>query len=159
MKFINTLLLLSVFVVCYGGAKLTTTQKFKSKIKGADKIVVRDGGDICCASAQKTLKQPVYFTITDPKEIKEVFDNLNFRGGIVENNCMCCGYPGIDWYKNGKRICLSASKHGDGLMIKGQIWRFSAKSKVWLAKWLLKHKFPDKYKEIRKIVGKSKKNK
>ncbi len=155
MRLFNTLLLLSVSIICYGGSKLTTAQEFKNKIKGADRIVVRDGGDICCVSAQETLKQPVYFTVIDPNEIQKVFDNLSFKEGTIGNNCMCCGYPGIDWYKKDKRICLTACKHGNGLMIKGKIWLLTAKSKVWLAKWLLSHKFPDKYKEMEKIIKKS----
>ena len=32
---------------------------------------------------------------------------------------MCCGYPGIDWYRKGKRITLTAMQHGHSLRWKG----------------------------------------
>ena len=48
--------------------------------------LVRNGGDICCVSAKETLKQPVYFTVKDPEEIKNLISNLTFLNQVSGNS-------------------------------------------------------------------------
>ena len=47
-------------------------------------------------------------------EFNALFEFTEDCGG-----CMCCGYPGIDWYRKGKRIALTAMQHGHSLRWKG----------------------------------------
>ena len=58
---------LSAFcVVAHAGEdQLVYRGQLHEKIKDADRIVVRDGGDTCCVSADETLKQRVCFEVTD----------------------------------------------------------------------------------------------
>lgn len=156
MKLINILLLLSVSIICCGGSKSTITHKFKNKIKGADKIVVWDNMSVYNDEG----KRKEYFTVTNPKEIKELYSNIIFLYREPSAcDCDCVGYPGIEWYKKGKCIFSANSKHGKGLWIGSNNWILAKKSRLWLAKWLLKHKFPDRRKETKKIIEKSKKAK
>ena len=156
MKLINTFLLLSISMICYGGSKLTTTQRFKKKIKGADKIVVWDNMSVYEGKG----KRKEYFTVTNPEEIKELYDNIIFL--YIEPSawgCDCTGYPGIEWYRKNKCIFSANCKHGKGLWIEGNNWILAKNSRLWLAKWLLNNKFPDKRKEMKKLIEKSKKAK
>ena len=160
----NLTLLISFFAfVCFAGSKrttkLTVNERVNKILKGVDQIVVRDGGDICCVSAKKTLKQPIFFTVNDSKEIKKVLDNLKFINKISDNSCFCCGYPGIDFYKGERRVFLTGYEHGFGLKTKGRILTFTKETKLMMARWLLKNKFPDKHKECKKIIDKLKKEK
>lgn len=91
-------------------------------ISGADRIVVRDGGDVCCTvSPEKTLEQQeIYFEVTDPDEIALVHSNLEFKVSNYRGHvCECCGYPGIDWYKGGKRMLVTGVDHGGSFSCNG----------------------------------------
>ena len=84
---------------------------------------------------------------------------------------MCCGYPGIDWYKGKKRLALTAVQHGMGIRWKkfgtsyvGPI-RFygdvplTTDSALWLIDWLRGHgvtnrvEFTDEYREKMKRIA------
>jgi hypothetical protein len=112
---------------------------FQKLIAGATRIVVRDGGDICCSTPAETLKQPVYFEVKDPEEIKKVAENIKFEVGTEPNGCLCCGHPGVDWYVGDRRVAISAVKHGMGLMRASVISTFTPASKEWMEKWLVSH--------------------
>jgi hypothetical protein len=109
----------------------------------ADKMIVRDGGRDCCASVNK---DPVLFEVNDSKEIKEFIINMNIRNYQDSSFCECCGWPGIDFYKDGKRIAITSIKHGfliswknlpsDANLTKG--------TQKWLKKWLMKHGVKEK---------------
>ncbi len=135
--------ILSLFILCVvaqgGDKELVYRGQLHEKIKEADRIVVRDGGDTCCVSAKETLKQPVYFEVTDREEIKQVFDHLKFEPQMAPNDCMCCGHPGIDWYKGKERVALTAWKHGYGIVSNGIVATLTPESRDWLKAWLLKH--------------------
>jgi len=65
---------------------------------------------------------------------------------------MCCGSPGIDWYKGGKRIALTSVQHGHAIRWRGfstmRILGFRVgygdgpltdESQVWLKDWFKSH--------------------
>ena len=86
---------------------------FTNLIATADKIVIRDGGYDC--HGPKADEQPVLFVVTNASEIAEFNAQIKF---VVEDDmswCMCCGHPGIDWWKDGRRIVLTSAHHGDSL--------------------------------------------
>ena len=111
---------------------------FHKTIFAADAIVVRDGGFDCCHSVDG---QKAVFRVTDAKEIKEVADHIRFQSPQVMDGCMCCGCPGIDWYKDGKRVALTSVQHGNALRWKGFPGdaRFTQESATWIVAWLAKH--------------------
>lgn len=109
------------------------------RIKGTNKIVVRYGGNVCCVSADETLRQKTLFEVTDSNEIAQVYQNLKFEPDLKSNDCLCCGHPGIDWYNGTNRVLLTAWKHGRGLMSCGTIAVFTAESQAWMNAWLQRH--------------------
>jgi hypothetical protein len=114
------------------------TGQLHALIKDADRIVVRKGGYDCCGPVDK---QTVLFEVKDRKEIQGVYEKLQFMADEAPGFCMCCGFPGIDWYKDGKRIVLSAVQHGGALRWKGapgDVGLTGASSK-WLIEWLAKN--------------------
>jgi len=117
------------------------------RIKDADRILVREGGDICCVEADDTLRQKTLFEVTDGKEIEQVYNNLKFRPELKGNDCMCCGTPGIDWYQGTNRVLLTAWKHGKGLMSCGTIAVFMPESQAWMEAWLQRHGLNDRDKK------------
>jgi hypothetical protein len=131
--------LLLPFTSGFAGEKkdVDPNPSFQKLIAGATRIVVRDGGDICCETPAETLKQPVYFEIKDPEEIKKVAANIKFENGTHPNGCLCCGHPGIDWYVGDRRVAITAVKHGFGLMRGSVIANFTKESAEWMKKWLL----------------------
>lgn len=133
--------LLLPFTIGFAGEKkeVDPNPSFQKLIAGATRIVVRNGGDICCETPAETLKQPVYFEIKDPEEIKKVAANIKFENGTHPNGCLCCGHPGIDWYVGDRRVAITAVKHGMGLMRSSVIANFTPESKEWMKKWLLGH--------------------
>lgn len=143
---------------------LPSAQHFYERIRDADRIVVRDGGYNCCHSVKN---DPVLFTITNSNEIKMVFDHIQFIPFTNElaGACMCCGYPGIDWYKGPKRIALTSLQHGHSIRWKefgtsyfgpfrfcGDI-PLKLESAIWMLDWLKGHgvtngtEFTEQYKE------------
>lgn len=110
-------------------------------IAEADRIVVRDGGDTCCVSAEETLKQPVLFEVRDQREVASVRDHLRFFPVITQNHCLCCGHPGIDWYRGEERLAITAWKHGFGIMWGGgeNLAHLTWGSRRWLKQWLREH--------------------
>ena len=116
---------------------------FQKLIAGATRVVVRDGGDICCATPAETIKQAVLFEIKDPDEIRKLAENIKFQPGSARNPCACCGHPGIDWYVGDQRVAITAVKHGAGIMREGVVAMFTTASKAWVKKWLMEHGYKD----------------
>lgn len=90
---------------------LLVNVRFAAAIRDADRIVIRDGGGGCCGARPDL--EPELYVITNRSEIAEfnkmvVFDRMDLP-------CMCCGYPGIDWWKGGKRVVMTAVHHGQTL--------------------------------------------
>jgi len=92
------------------------TPVFAQAVKNSERIVIRDGGFDCC---EKDIdSQQILHEITDPVRIADFNANIVFRRSISSKSlgrCSCCGYPGIDWYQDGKRILLTSVQHGKAL--------------------------------------------
>lgn len=126
---------------------------FGPAIAASDRIVVRDGGFDCCGPVDET---NILFVVTQPEEITAVAEHIQFESRTTTNSlwesCMCCGGPGIDWYRGKKRIVFTAMQHGHAIRWRGfstmRILGFRAgygdgpltkESQVWLKAWFSSH--------------------
>lgn len=136
-------------------------EPFGPAIAGADRIVVRADGFDCCGPVDET---NVLFVVTEPEEIADVANHIRFLSRTTTNSlwesCMCCGGPGIDWYKGTKRIVFTAMQHGHAIRWRGFstmcILGFRAgygdgplteDSQAWLKEWFQSHEVGKKKKE------------
>ena len=110
--------------------------KFKAAVKDADRIVVRDGGGLCHSDPDK---EPSLFEITNKVEIAAF--NEMFKFARREMSCKCCGYPSIDWWRDGQRIAVAGIHHKRKLRMNGISGdlRFTAESKHRIQEWLETH--------------------
>lgn len=121
-------------------------------IEDADRIVVRFGGIDCCGRVNET---NILFKVTDPTEVAAVKSNLHFMAitttNCFETICLCCGWPGMDWYTGKHRIALTAVQHGRGIRWRGfstarllgfrtgyGAAAFTEESRQWLHAWFLR---------------------
>ncbi len=111
-------------------------KNFRSAVKDADRIVIRDGGGLCHS---KPDKEPSLFEITNKAEIAAFNDMFKFSGRTM--SCKCCGYPGIDWWRDGQCVVVSALHHGHALRISGigGDLRFTIESRRRVQEWLETH--------------------
>jgi len=115
---------------------------FLREIAYTDRIVIRNGGFDCCGEVDS---EPVILEITDPRTISEFNANIRFRRSVSNTSCACCGYPGIDWYSKGRRVALTAVKHGAAIRWSGfesdepLTWR----SANWLRAFLSENGVPE----------------
>ncbi len=112
------------------------SRAFAAIIRDADRIVIRDGGGGCC---RDPTVEPSLYVITNKTEIAEF--NAMFSFSHVESPCMCCGYPGIDWWKGNRRIALTSVHHGNRLQWSGFSGnaRFTPESSQRIRDWFMKH--------------------
>ncbi len=110
--------------------------RFRAMVREADKIVIRDGGNLCSSDPEK---EETLYEITNKADIAK-FNGL-FSFSSRKTQCKCCGYPGIDWWRDGKRIAISAIHHESALRIDGKIsdWRFSLDARQRICRWLDEH--------------------
>lgn len=136
---------IGVFVSMYEDANdpMRYQRRFRATTASADRIVVRDGGYDCCGPV---VGQKILFEITDERELKEVRNNLRFEPGESFSACMCCGYPGIDWYRGNRRIALTGVQHMHSLRWKGFPGDayLTEESSQWLGQWLKRHGLDDR---------------
>jgi len=92
------------------------TERFQSAIAGADRVVIRDGGFGCCGKPER---DPVLLVLADPKEIADFNAMFKFEDKGQNGSCMCCGHPGIDWWKGDVLVARTAVQHLQGLRWKG----------------------------------------
>ena len=110
----------------------------------ADRLVIREGGHTCCVSAEDIRKKPVWSEVTDPEEIAEVRRSLTFAGRAYLNPCMCCGDPGMDWYKGDELCAITTVKHGKAIMkSRTEVVNLDQASRDWLRSWLREHGVPE----------------
>jgi len=112
--------------------------QFHKKIRKVNKIIVRDSGFNCCTKTEVT---NILFCVTNRQEIAEIYNNISFLKWQKSGNCMCCGYPRIDWYRGTNRIAITALQHGTSLR-----WKnfdgdaaLTKKSRRWFREWLNKN--------------------
>lgn len=110
-----------------------TNPVFQASVKDADRIVIRDGGGPCHSDPDK---EPSLLEITNKAEIAAFNEMIEFSGRKMQ--CKCCGYPGIDWWRDGRRVVVSALHHGYALRVEGYVGdlRLSVESSRRLQKWL-----------------------
>ena len=111
---------------------------FFATIADADRIVIRDGGFDCCTPIEIINQQRTLAVITNMTEIADFTAMIQFKDGPGNGQCLCCGYPGIDWYKGGKRVALTSVQHGHALRWRGFFddYLFTKESSQALARWL-----------------------
>ncbi|MCL4853625.1 MAG: hypothetical protein KJZ78_19900 [Bryobacteraceae bacterium] len=119
--------------------KWTYHGEFHEAVATTDRIVVRDGGYNCCGNLVD--QQDILFVVEDASEIREILDNLQFSESQTRMGCMCCGYPGIDFYIGKDRVALTAVQHGKAIRWKGCPGdiRLTNDSSRWLVEWLAAH--------------------
>lgn len=120
------------FLLC----SLTLNMQFRAMVRDADRVIIRDGGGLCHSDPDR---EPSLYEITNKTEIAEF--NQMFRFFSQKMRCRCCGYPGVDWWRNGKRIAVSAIHHGIALRIEGKSfdWHLSPRSQKRIKEWLRTH--------------------
>ena len=84
------------------------TERFQAAVAEADRVVIRDGGFGCCTKPER---DPVLLELKDPKEIAELRGIFKFKDLGSNSSCMCCGHPGIDWWKGDKLLARTAVQH------------------------------------------------
>jgi hypothetical protein len=142
MKTIGFLILTVFLVGCQTKRQFSRPYGYDlhKAITGADRIVVRDGGQVCCTTPAEMLKQPVYFVVTNVTEISRVVEHMDFEPMLKYNPCLCCGHPGIDWFKGEQRLAITTWKHGYGILMEdGFVGYLTTDSKNWLRTWLQSH--------------------
>ena len=84
------------------------TDRFQEAVAEADRVVIRDGGFGCCTKPER---DPVLLELKDPKEIAELRGIFRFKDLGSNSSCMCCGHPGIDWWKGDELLARTAVQH------------------------------------------------
>jgi hypothetical protein len=128
---------------------------FHKLIDKADRIVIRNGGYNCCGPVDK---DKIILTLTKRTDITNFNAVIQFETNQTWDACMCCGYPGVDWYIGKKRIALTGVQHGIGLRWKGFPGdaSFTKESSQRFAQWVLDHGIPDLHEQFKKIAEKEK---
>ncbi|MBC8468155.1 MAG: hypothetical protein H8D56_01685 [Planctomycetes bacterium] len=115
---------------------------FSRAIADTDRIVIRNGGFDCCGEIDS---QPIILEITDSRTIAAFNVNIRFRRSVSKTSCMCCGYPGIDWYCKGRRVALTSIQHGEAIRWRGfeSDEPLTRRSANWLRSFLSENEVPE----------------
>ena len=115
---------------------LLLNAKFKAAVKDADRVVIRDGGGLCHSDPDK---EPSLIEITNRADIAAF--NEMFKFARREMSCKCCGYPGIDWWRDGQRIAVAGIHHRRKLRVTGISGDlcFTGESGSRVQRWLETH--------------------
>ena len=129
-------LLVSGFLLYSLLSSFTLNMQFRAMVRDADRVVIRDGGGLCHSDPDR---EPSLYEITNKTEIAE-FNRL-FSFSSPKMQCKCCGYPGIDWWRDGKRIAVAAIHHGTALRIEGKSFDSRLYPHCWkpIKEWLKTH--------------------
>ena len=102
----------------------------------ADRVVIRDGGYGCCGDPER---DPVLLVLTNPQEIADFRALFKFEEKGANSVCMCCGHPGIDWWKGDVLVARTAVQHLQGTTSKTGNRRFllfrKAGNVVYYMRW------------------------
>jgi hypothetical protein len=112
--------------------------QFHDTVRQSDRIIVRDGG---FNGPLPLDRQRILFQVTNPAEIREVVENLQFQPQQTAPSCACWGYPGIAWYRGRQCLAITSVQHCRAIR-----WKdfptdaaLTQPSAVWLKQWLLRH--------------------
>lgn len=112
--------------------------KFHRLVAKADRVLIRDGGYNCCGPVDK---QAILLTITNQQEIAKLNEIIQFETNQTYDGCMCCGFPGLDWYRGKRRIALTALTHGHAVRWRGFPGdaQLTSTSSELVVEWLARH--------------------
>ena len=85
-----------------------SAHRFRSTIARADRIEIRGGGFNTLSALDG---QPVLAVVTNAAEIAAFNRMIRFETLASLFRCRCIGYPGIDWWRDGKRVALTSLQH------------------------------------------------
>ena len=110
--------------------------RFEALVKDADRVVVRKERGGCHPSSDSGSQ---HLEITNKVEIAEVAAILKYTRLTLQ--CKCCGYPCVDWWRDGRRIVEASIHHGHALRVQGFTgdMRFTVESSHRLDSWLHEH--------------------
>lgn len=110
-----------------------------------DRLRLRSGGTCHREIAQE---QTLYET-TDQKEIDLFVGSLSTFASEEQGECMCCGYPTLEFYRGGRLSATIGIQHGQALRWQG--WsgdrELTTQSARYLQSWL-SDKVPAEYQEL-----------
>ncbi len=124
-------------------------EEFHEVIRHADRLVVRHGGYNCCGPVDQ---QPILLTIINQDEVAEFNRIIEFESEQTWSGCMCCGFPGIDWFRGDTRLALTALQHGRAIRWKGFPGdaELTSRSSHAIVKWLTAHGIAGPEEEVQK---------
>jgi hypothetical protein len=134
--------MLAVVALVSGGCgrhpTLTYKGEFHNAIAKADRVVFYDDGFNCYGNDSKAKK---LFELSEPEEIKQFAERLEFQNEQPAGSCPCNGYPRIDWYQGKERLAIVSIQHGQAIRWKGfqADAKLTSTSSKWLIKWLADH--------------------
>jgi hypothetical protein len=150
--------------------RISFNVSFQEAVAGADRIVIRRGGFDSCRAVGN---DEILATVSGIQEVRQFRARLEFEPEWVTNSlggCLCCGYPGIDWYRGGTRVALTSVQHGKNIRWKGFSTArilgvkvgygdapLTSASRAWLNEWLAEHgaSEPQSDQERNEAVGES----
>lgn len=112
---------------------------FLSTIASADKVVIRKGGYDCCKKSVDG--DVVLLTITNAADIA-TFNEMFQLDDDSNSDCFCCGFPGVDWWRDGERIALTGIQHCQAIRWRGFSLgdrQLTGKAARELSDWLSRH--------------------
>ena len=135
---VSTMFVISLVVADGATGDGTFGREFHTLIGQADRLVVRDGGYNCCGPVDE---QAVLLIVTNRQVLGELNRLIQFATNQTRSACICCGFPGLDWYCGERRIALTSLKHGQALRWEG--FRGDAEltpaSSLGVVEWLAQH--------------------
>ena len=116
--------------------RFATDALFSYAVRDADRIVIRDGGGTCHSNPDR---EPTLYEITNRADIAAFADMFRFSGRSIPSKC--CGYPGVDWWRDGKRFAVSALHHKERLRMDGFAGdlHLTEESSSRIMEWLKSH--------------------
>lgn len=140
MKKTIALTLLVAAASCMASEPSTNWQAagvFQNRVAAADRIVIRDGGALCCMRRDQC---EVFVVITNKASLDALIAHVVFEPSEEAPICECCGFPGIDWYKGTNLVSVTAVHHGKWFHWVGAGGNeraiLKAGSGTWITNWL-----------------------
>jgi len=120
---------------CEGEKTWRYEGEFHRLVEGADRLVILEYGSACAGDPDERL---VLHVVEGAQEVRGVAEKLQFHEEQTREVCMCCGSPGLDWYRGGELVASSSVQHGEALRfgeLPGDV-KFTADSAAWYATWI-----------------------
>lgn len=107
-------------------------------IAGADRVVLLDAGFDCY---NRNPKANTLAELSEPDEIRQFAERLEFDKNQSLTGCPCNGYPRVDWYQGKTRLATVSIQHAQAIRWKGfgADGKLTSKSSKSLLQWLLDH--------------------